>query len=81
MSQEAVTAEIVARLRANAAAAGIALGEDDLARIAGGMFLRNVQSFEHLVARIPSDTLPDSLKEWRDARRAEQPAQQDGGRR
>ncbi len=68
MAQGAIGAEIVARLRANAAAAGIAIDEDDLARMAGGAFLRNVDLFGQLIARLPTDTLPDDLKEWRDTR-------------
>ncbi len=66
MAQEAISPEIVARLRANTAAAGIAIDEGDLARMAGGAFLRNVDLFGRLIARLPTDTLPDDLKEWRD---------------
>ena len=54
----------LARLRANAARAGIALAEADLARIAAGAYLRNVEHFDRLVARVAPDTLPDYLKDW-----------------
>ena len=60
----AVSEETVTRLRANAAQAGIALSEDDLARIREGAYLRNIEAFARLVARIPADTIPDDLKDW-----------------
>lgn len=52
------------RLRANAAAAGIALTDETLARIAAGQYLGNVEAFERIVAGVPPDTLPDYLKDW-----------------
>src|SRR4051812_48642644 len=58
--------ETLARLRANAARAGLHLSEEDLARIAAGPFLGNVDTFARIVARIPPDTIPNLLKEWRD---------------
>lgn len=58
--------ETLARLRANAARAGVRLSEEDLARIAAGPFLGNVDTFARIVARVPPDTIPDLLKEWRD---------------
>ena len=58
------TERALERLRANAARAGIALAEDDLARIAAGAYLRNVELFDRLVARVAPDTLPDYLKDW-----------------
>ena len=58
------TEQALARLRANAARADIALAEDDLARIAAGAYLRNVELFDRLVARVAPDTLPDYLKDW-----------------
>ena len=58
------TEQTLARLRANAARAGIALAEDDLARITAGAYLRNVELFDRLVARVAPDTLPDYLSDW-----------------
>ena len=63
-SLDPATERTQARLRANAARAGIALAEEDLARIAAGAYLRNVELFDRLVARIPPDTLPDYLSDW-----------------
>jgi aspartyl-tRNA(Asn)/glutamyl-tRNA(Gln) amidotransferase subunit A len=57
--------ETIARLRANLAAAGVAVGEEALARIDGGPFLRNVEAFARLVARVPAEMVPDTLKDWR----------------
>jgi Asp-tRNA(Asn)/Glu-tRNA(Gln) amidotransferase A subunit family amidase len=59
------------RLRANAARAGVRLNDDDLARIAASTYLSNVDTFSRVVARVPSDTIPDFLKEWRDHRPVE----------
>lgn len=53
------------RLRTNAARAGIALTDDELAAIAAGPFLMNVDAFERLVVRGESDRPPDTLKDWR----------------
>ena len=67
MSQQPLdptTEQALARLRAYAARAGIALADDDLARIAAGAYLRNVELFDRLVARVAPDTLPDYLKDW-----------------
>ncbi len=61
------TERTLARLRANAARAGIALADDDLARIAAGAYLRNIELFDRLVARVAPDTLPDYLKDWNPA--------------
>ena len=60
--------ETLARLRANAARAGVQLSDDDLARIASGPFMSNVDNFTRLVAGVPPDTLPDFHKDWRDDR-------------
>lgn len=64
MADERVEAPILARLRANAAAAGIALSDEELARITGGMYFRNVDAFGQLVDRLATDMLPDDLKAW-----------------
>ncbi len=66
MAEVPVSEETIGRLRANAARAGIALGAEDIARITGGAFLRNVDAFVRLVERTPSGALPDDLKDWRD---------------
>jgi aspartyl-tRNA(Asn)/glutamyl-tRNA(Gln) amidotransferase subunit A len=67
MSEAPVSEETIGRLRANAARAGITLTDEDVARFAGGMFLRNVDAFVRLVERTPPDTIPDDLKDWNDA--------------
>src|SRR5438045_1305335 len=69
MSSTAAQPETLARLRANADRAGLRLHDDDLARIAAGAFLSNVDNFSRVIARVPSDTIPDDLKEWSDPRR------------
>ncbi|MHB8647530.1 MAG: amidase [Thermomicrobiales bacterium] len=68
MSSTTAQPETVARLRANAARAGLRLNDDDLARIASGPFLSNVDNFSRIVAQVPSDTIPDYLKDWHDHR-------------
>ncbi len=64
MPLDPVTERTLQRLRASAARAGIATDEDDLARIAAGAYLRNIELFDRLVARVAPDTLPDYLKDW-----------------
>ena len=64
MSLPPIRPETVQRLRANAARAGIKADEDDLNRIVAGAYLRNVEALDRLVSDIPSDTLPDYLKDW-----------------
>jgi len=71
MSSSTARPETLARLRANAARAGLRLGDDDLARIAAGAFLSNVDNFSRVVERVSSDTIPDYLKDWRDHRPTE----------
>src|SRR3954468_6933259 len=66
MSEVPVSEETIGRLRANAARPGISLSDEDVARIASGMFLRNVDAFVRLVERTPPDTIPDDLKDWND---------------
>ncbi|CAA9580143.1 MAG: Glutamyl-tRNA(Gln) amidotransferase subunit A-like protein, partial [uncultured Thermomicrobiales bacterium] len=82
MAHEPIGEGVLARLRANAAAAGIALGEDDLARMAAGPFLHNVEAFARLVERTPPDMVPDQLKDWTNggpgARGEERGATRDG---
>ncbi len=78
MSSTTAQPETLARLRANAARAGVRLDDDDLARIAAGPFLSNVDAFSRLIARVPSDTIPDYLKEWGDHRSAETASANDG---
>ena len=74
MSSTTAQPETLARLRANAARAGVRLNDDDLARIAAGPFLSNVDTFSRVIARVPSDTVPDYLKEWSDHRPNDEPA-------
>ncbi len=63
----APTAEgTLARLRANAARAGIPLSEEDIQQITAGPFLGNVDAFVNLVQQTPPDTVPDDLKDWAD---------------
>lgn len=64
MAQDPTREATLQRLRANAAAAGIALTDEALARIAAGQYLGNVEAFARIVARVPPDTLPDYLKDW-----------------
>ena len=64
MTAAPIRDDTLARLRANAARAGIHLGDDDLARIVAGPFLGNVDNFVRVVERFPSDALPDYLKDW-----------------
>lgn len=78
MSSSSAQPGVLARLRANAARAGVRLDDDDLARIAAGPFLSNVDNFSHVIARVPSDTIPDFLKEWGDHRPAEAVSANDG---
>lgn len=66
MTDTTVNEETLARLRANAARAGITLDDDAVARIVAGPFLGNVDAFVALVAQTPPDTIPDDLKEWVD---------------
>ena len=68
MSSTTARPETLTRLRANAARAGVHLTDDDLARIAAGAFLSNVDNFSRVIEGVPSDTIPDSLKDWRDHR-------------
>ncbi len=66
MSDTAARPETLARLRANAARAGVHVDEDDLARIAAGTYLTNAESFDRVVGRVPTDTIPDHLEDWGD---------------
>lgn len=66
MAEAPVSEETIGRLRSNAARAGIVLSEADLARIATGPFLRNVDAFVQLVEQTSVDTVPDDLKDWND---------------
>src|SRR5947209_5472552 len=68
MSSSTAQPATLARLRANAARAGLHLDDEDLARIAAGAFLSNVDNFSRLIERVPSDTIPDFLKAWGDDR-------------
>ena len=54
----------LARVRANAARAGVALSAEDIARIVRGAYFGNADAFARLVARMPSDGVPDDLKYW-----------------
>jgi hypothetical protein len=54
----------LARVRANAARAGVTLSEEDMARIARGAYFGNADAFARLVLRYPSDVIPDDLKYW-----------------
>lgn len=62
--EDTISQEAVARLRANMAAAGIALSEEDLAKLTTGPYLNHVGWFLQLISRIPVDTVPDNLKDW-----------------
>ncbi len=73
MSSTTARPETLTRLRANAARAGVHLTEDDLARIAAGAFLSNVDNFSRVIEGVPSDTIPDSLKDWSDHRPSDGP--------
>jgi len=73
MSSTTARPETLTRLRANAARAGVHLTEDDLARIAAGAFLSNVGNFSRVIEGVPSDTIPDSLKDWSDHRPSDGP--------
>lgn len=53
----------LARLRANADFAGIALRDEDVARISSGAYFHNVEALRQLMVTIPPDTLPDHLRE------------------
>lgn len=54
----------LARLRANAERAGIALSDEEIDRIVAGPFLTNVDAFETLIAFGAPDTVPDTAKSW-----------------
>jgi len=73
MSSTTARPETLTRLRANAARAGVHLTDDDLARIAAGAFLSNVDNFSRVIEGVPSDTIPDSLKDWSDHRPSDGP--------
>lgn len=62
---EHATNELLTRLRANAARAGIRLTDEDIARIGAGAYFHNVAALDRLVNRVPAETLPDFLKDWR----------------
>ena len=64
MPLDPATERTLERLRAGAARAGIATDQEDLARIAAGAYLRNVEHFDRLVARVAPEALPDYLKDW-----------------
>ena len=57
----------LARVRANAARAGVAISDEDVARIVRGAYFGNADAFARLVTRYPSDVIPDDLKNWRPA--------------
>lgn len=67
MADTAMNDGTLTRLRANAARAGIALSDEDVALIVDGPFLGNVDAFAALVAQTPPDTIPDDLKDWADS--------------
>ncbi len=73
MSSTTARPETLTRLRANAARAGVHLTDDDLARIAAGAFLSNVDNFSRVIEGVPSDTIPDYLKDWSDHRPTDGP--------
>jgi hypothetical protein len=54
----------LARVRANAARAGVALSDEDVARIVHGAYFGNADAFARLVTRYSSDVVPDDLKNW-----------------
>src|SRR5215213_3805821 len=63
MSATPIREDTLARLRANTERAGTHLSADDIARIAAGPFLGNVDNFVRIVARYASDTLPAYLRD------------------
>jgi Asp-tRNA(Asn)/Glu-tRNA(Gln) amidotransferase A subunit family amidase len=66
MSSADALSALLACLRANTARSGLHLSDDALARIADSPALRAVDHFTRLIARFPSDTVPDLLKDWHD---------------
>jgi hypothetical protein len=57
----------LARVRANAMRAGVAISDEDVARIVRGAYFGNADAFARLVTRYPSDVVPDDLKNWNPA--------------
>lgn len=55
---------IVARLRANLAAAGIKITDDDIDGMVDKGFLRAVLAYENVLERTPVDVIPDYLAAW-----------------
>lgn len=55
--------DAVRRLRAAAGQAGIELTDEDLARIVSAPYFGNAEALRRLIARFPSDSLPDFLRE------------------
>jgi hypothetical protein len=54
----------LARVQVNATRAGVALSDDDVARIVRGAYFGNADAFARLLTRMPSDAIPDDLKYW-----------------
>jgi hypothetical protein len=50
--------EIVARWKANAAAAGVVLTDEDIARISAGGFAERMAAFQRLVDELDANNLP-----------------------
>jgi hypothetical protein len=50
--------EVIARWKANAAAAGVALTDEDIARISGGGFPERMAAFYRLLDELDANNLP-----------------------
>lgn len=64
MSTDPVPAQVIDQLRTNLKAAQITASDQDIEGIQAKGFLNAVPAVEQLLARIPSDSLPDYLKSW-----------------
>ncbi len=67
MSDEQLRATIIERLNLNSRLAGINLSDADIQSIQDKGFLATVMTFENIVEGMPSDNLPDYLKDWDDS--------------
>src|SRR5262249_5290728 len=59
------------------ARAGIRLDEAELEQITAGTALDGIDALDRVIAQVPSDTVPDYLKDWTDHRADDQPAAAD----
>ena len=67
MSDEQRRNTIIERLRLNTKLAGISLTDDDIQSMQDKGFLGTVIAFETIADGLPSDFLPDYLKDWDDS--------------